>query len=159
MQKTESKIPRWQQKVLQLLDEPPDDRSIHWIYDPIGNSGQTEFVTYLACERDAVSLAYGHYTDVLNLASSMANQNIYAWNLTGIKPANVSELDLYPALDSVKDGLFLDLKYEPKMVMMNPPHVIVMANHLPKIEYISIDRWKLWEIKDSDLIKHIPSII
>lgn len=147
----ESKMPEWQQQMITKFNQPPGDRKMIWIYDPIGNNGKTKFIKYLVYKKDAVGLAYGHSTDVLNLVSKLDNKRIYAWNLTRSKPANLSELDLYSAMESVKDGFFINLKYETKQVLMNPPHVMVCANHKPRAEQISIDRWELYEIVDGRL--------
>lgn len=147
----ESKMPPWQQKMLQILNQDPGDRTMHWVYDPIGNNGKTKFCKYLCYKRNGVGLVYGHSTDVLNLVSKMPNRPIYAWNLTRAKPANLSELDLYAAMESVKDGFFVNLKYETKQILMNPPHVVVFANHLPKRHHISADRWKIYELRNGQL--------
>jgi len=144
-------MPQWQKQMLELIKQHPGDRTMHWVYDPIGNNGKTKFVKYIAFKHDAVGLAYGHSTDVLNLVSKLSGRRVYAWNLTRAKPANLSELDLYSAMESVKDGFFINLKYETAQVLMNPPHVIVMANHLPKRAHISADRWKMHEIIDGEL--------
>lgn len=151
----ETKMPQWQRTMLQKFNQPPGDRKMIWIYDPIGNNGKTKFIKYLVYKKDAVGLAYGHSTDVLNLVSKLDNKRIYAWNLTRSKPANLSELDLYSAMESVKDGFFINLKYETKQVLMNPPHVMVCANHKPRPEQISIDRWDLYEIVDGCLVSTI----
>lgn len=150
----ESKMPAWQQSMLAIVSKEPDDRTMHWVYDPIGNNGKTKFCKYLVFKRNAVGLVYGHSGDVLNLVSKLPNRPIYAWNLTRAKPANLSELDLYSAMESVKDGFFVNLKYETKQVLMEPPHVIVFANHRPQLHQISSDRWKLWTI-DNHLLRPI----
>lgn len=147
----ESQMPDWQQEMLGILAGDPGDRTMYWIYDPQGNNGKTKFIKYLAFRKDAVGLGYGHSTDVLNLVSKMPDRRIYAWNLTRAKPANLSELDLYSAMESVKDGFFVNLKYETKQVLMQPPHVVVMANHIPNKKHISADRWCIKQIKNGKL--------
>lgn len=147
----ESRWPPWQKSMMEILQEHPGDRKMIWIYDLKGNNGKTKFAKTLVFRHNAVGLSYGHSTDILNLVSKMPNRRIYIWNLTRAKPANLSELDLYSAMESVKDGFFVNLKYETRQVCMNPPHVIVMANHLPKREHISQDRWDLKQILDGEL--------
>lgn len=147
----EVKFPQWQKDLLQILRRAPDFRTMHWVCDKVGNNGKTAFLKFLVYKENAVGLGYGHSTDVLNLVSKLQGHSIYAWNLTRAKPANLSELDLYSAMESVKDGYFINLKYETKMVLMSRPHVVVFANHFPKLNHISADRWKLWEIRDGKL--------
>lgn len=148
---TTEKMPKWQKQLLPVLMGEPDDRTMYWIYDPVGLNGKTKFCKYLVYKHDAVGLVYGHAGDILNLVSKMPNRNIYAWNLTRAKPKDLSELDLYAAMESVKDGFFVNLKYETKQVLMNPPHVIVFSNHLPKREFISADRWKIYKLENSEI--------
>lgn len=148
----EAKFPEWQKKLLAILRQPPDFRTMHWVYDGPGHNGKTAFLKFLVYKENAVGLGYGNSVDVLNLVSKMPGHNIYAWNLTRAKPANLSELDLYSAMESVKDGYFINLKYETRMVLMSRPHVVVFANHFPKLEHISADRWQLWEIRNGDLV-------
>lgn len=150
--------PEWQQQLTVKLKQEPGDRKMLWIFDEKGNNGKTKYCKTLCYKHDAVGLAYGHSTDVLNLVSKMSGKRIYIWNLTRAKPANLSELDLYSAMESVKDGFFINLKYETKQVLMDPPHVVVMANHLPKMEHISIDRWELFEITEGKLVPKVPKV-
>jgi hypothetical protein len=37
----------WQQELLNVFNEEPDSRTIHWVYDEIGNAGKTTFAKYL----------------------------------------------------------------------------------------------------------------
>ena len=145
------RMPPWQREMLDKLAMPPGDRKMFWIYDPTGNSGKTKFAKTLCFRHDAVGLGYGNSTDVLNLVSKFVGKRIYCWNLTRAKPANLSELDLYSAMESVKDGFFINLKYETAQVLMDPPHVLVMANHVPKYAHISADRWDVLLLKDGKL--------
>lgn len=149
---SEEKFPDWQKTLLKILRKEPGDRKMQWIYDPVGNNGKTKFCKWLCYKMDAVGLSYGHSTDVLNLVSKFQGKYIYCWNLTRAKPANLSELDLYSAMESVKDGFFINLKYETAQVLMDCPHVVVFANHIPRFEHISKDRWDLYEIQNSKLV-------
>ncbi len=150
------KMPPWQQFMLKRFNMPGGDRVMHWIYDPVGNNGKTKFIKYLAYKHKACFLTYGDSKDVLNLCSKFANKtNIYTWNLTRAKPAGLSELDLYSAMESVKDGCYINLKYETRQVLTVCPHVMVCANHVPHRNQISADRWMIWELKDSKLVPAI----
>lgn len=149
----EERMPAWQQTMLINIRKPPNDRTMYWIYDPIGKNGKTKFCKYVVHKENGVGLGYGNSTDVLNLVSKFVGRSIYIWNLTRSKPANLSELDLYSAMESVKDGFFINLKYETKQVLMNPPHVVVVANHIPKTCHISMDRWEIYQIRDHKLTR------
>ena len=147
----QEKHPPWQKALFKLLTGPPGDRFMYWIYDPVGNNGKTKFIKWLVYKHKALGLGYGHSTDVLNLVSKFQGRDIYCWNLTRAKPASLSEMDLYAAMESVKDGFFINTKYETDQILMDPPHVVVCANHIPKFNEISHDRWKIFRIHDEGL--------
>lgn len=150
----EEQMPAWQKVLLATVRDNPDNRTMIWVCDKVGNNGKTKFCKYLCFKENAVGLTYGHSNDILNLVSKMPGRSVYIWNLTRAKPANLSELDLYAAMESVKDGFFVNMKYETKQILMNPPHVIVLANHWPQHQQISADRWSFKEIVDSELYSH-----
>jgi hypothetical protein len=147
----ESKLLPWQREILVKFKPIPDDRKMVWVYDPVGNNGKTKFIKYLCYKHEAIALGYGHATDLLNLVFKFQNRRIYAFNLVRSKPANLSELDLYASMESIKDGLFINTKFETGMVMMNPPHILVCSNHLPKYGQISADRWEVYVIREGKL--------
>lgn len=147
----EKQLP-WQRSLNTMFAQPPGNRKMIWVYDPVGNNGKTKYIKWLCYKKDALPLGYGHSNDVLNLVSKFQNKNIYAFNLTRSKPANLSELDLYSSMESIKDGMFINMKYETQAVLMNPPHVLVCANTLPKYNQISVDRWEVYEIIEHRLI-------
>lgn len=154
-----ARMPEWQKKMLDILEKEPDDRTMYWVYDPIGNKGKTKFAKYLCYKQDAVLLQYAHSGDCLNLVFKMQGKKIYVWNLTRSKPAQLSEQDLYSAMESIKDGLFFNSKYEVGMVMMNCPHILVFSNHLPKTEHISADRWKIFTFDEQDNLVDVDATL
>lgn len=147
----EHQQPAWQKSLTELIKQPPGDRKMMWIYDPVGNNGKTKYAKTLTYRYDAIPLGYGDSNNVLNLVSKFPGKRVYVWNLTRAKPAQLSELDLYAAMESVKDGFFINLKYETGVCMFLPPHVVVMANHFPKFEHMSLDRWSILRITDEGL--------
>lgn len=150
----------WQKEMLCFLRADPDDRTMYWVYDPIGNRGKTKFAKFLAYKEDAVLLGFANSGDALNLVSKMPGKQIYVWNLTRAKPAALSELDLYSAMESIKDGCFVNTKYETRQVLMDPPHVLVFANHLPKTAHISADRWNIMQINaDTNQLESVREML
>jgi hypothetical protein len=136
----------WQAQMRDLVSAPPDDRFIYWIYDPIGNSGKTKWCKYMAYHHGAIALAYGNSEDLLNLVYKFQNRSLYLFDLTRTKPSIFSSQDLYSVMESVKNGLYINTKYETGIVMANPPHVVVYSNQVPELEALSLDRWKVYEM-------------
>lgn len=54
----------------------------------------------------------------------------------------------YQGLEEIKNGIFMNTKYESKMVIINNPTVVVFANFLPEWEKLTGDRWRVMSLVD-----------
>lgn len=142
----------WQKTCLEMLEQEPDDTTMHWVVDTQGQTGKTKFIKYYCWKYDGCFLTYGKASDLLNLVSKFPNKNAYLFNLTRTKSADISELEVYAAIEAIKDGMFNNTKYETAQVFMDEPHVWVFANHPPYLGQITASRWKVWEIVDRTLV-------
>lgn len=134
--KTITELRPWQIELEKECLTEPDDRSIHWFYDRNGNNGKTVFAKYMAVRHSATVLSSGKTADLAYICDS---PRIVIFNLA----RSVEDRFNYQALESIKDGMILSAKYESKMKLFNPPHVIVLANWLPDMEALSRDRWRI----------------
>lgn len=116
-----------------------------WIYDPIGGSGKSAFKKYCQYHCGYMGFTYANARDILYLVSKFPNKRCYFFNLTKTKSSEVSELELYSAIENIKDGDFISFKYEVTAVMMNPAHVVVFANHLPNIALMTKGRFDIYK--------------
>lgn len=135
----------WQKEVIAICDQEPDDRTIYWYWEPDGATGKTALAKHLCIHYDALMLS-GKAADIKYGVSQWQekgkNTHVFVFNITRTKEDFVS----YEALESVKDGIFFNGKYESGMCMFNPPHIFVFANFEPKYEAMSKDRWKVVRI-------------
>lgn len=145
-------MPVWQRQLTKYLSGPPNDRYIIWINDPAGNQGKSKFLKYLAYHHDALNLTYGKSGDLLNLVSKNQGRRCYSVNLSRTRPESVAETELYAGLEGIKDGHFTNTKYETNQVLMNSPHLVVMANHPPVYANMSNDRWVVFNLTDGQLL-------
>lgn len=143
----------WQKTLFDMLQSPPDRRTVHWIHEGKGQTGKSEFAKYMTYKHDAVFLSYGTSKDLLNIVFKFKNKRLYVFDLPRSKPIDISGSDLYSTIESIKDGLFINTKYETGIVCMASPHVVVFSNFLPNMQKLSFDRWKIYEIVDGQLIK------
>lgn len=136
----------WQQNIIDVLQQTPDDRKIYWFWEPTGNVGKSFLTKYLWCIYEGFILAEGKKDNIFN--------NILSFMENGGEPS-VIVLDLprtsvdfvsYPAIEKIKNGFFYSGKYEGGMCEFAHPHVIVFANSPPKRFAISVDRWEVIEI-------------
>lgn len=145
----EEKMPKWQQDLGKYLRTKPEERVIHWFYDPQGGRGKSKFRKWAALTLGAVCIDYDTTANIRNNVITAGPQKIYIVNLTRAKPNEIGKGDLYSALESIKDGHVVSGKYKGGQLMMNPPHVVVMANALPLEGMWSADRLKLVKLSDT----------
>lgn len=132
----------FQAKLLKVLAEPPDDRSIYWVYDREGGAGKTTLARHLCLTRNAIYVS-GKASDVkfavAKYVEDKGSVDIVIYSLT----RSMENFMSYEAIESVKDGIFFCGKYESGMCIYNHPHVVVMANCEPDLEKLTMDRWRV----------------
>lgn len=134
----------WQKIILEIISEPANRRTINWFYDKQGNAGKTTFAFHLCMKYNALYVN-GKASDIKYAVGNFIKENklkIVIFNYT----RSLEEYVSYEALESVKDGIFFNNKYESQMTLMNPIHVIVFANFKPNINALSADRWNIVNI-------------
>lgn len=137
----------WMYKVLAIVDKEPDERKIHWIWEPNGNRGKTIFSKWLFLNKERVVILSGKAHDMKNTIVNYIEKNhmhprTVLMNIPRSKTGFVS----YTGLEEIKDMFFYSGKYEGGQVCGPNPHVIVMANAEPEYEKMSDDRWEVINI-------------
>lgn len=137
----------WQQAVLGLIRSFPHKRTIHWFYDPIGDTGKTWLSRYLMANKLAYSVkqccgSYHFATIIQNAIGSGWDQRCFIFDL----PRSMEDLAFYGPLEEVKDGHVTAVKYQGGSLIFRQPHVLVFANFLPNREKLSGDRWRVHQI-------------
>lgn len=68
-----------------------------------------------------------------------------------IARSEVDQLN-YATLEKLKDGYWLDGKYEgEKVYRPEPANVVVLSNEMPIVDKLSKDRWEIYELKNDSL--------
>lgn len=149
----------FQQSLVDEISNEPNDRTILWIYDPIGNMGKTQFLKYLTVNHGAVFSYGGKKADIINLVYNnkdylLENPNpimVYSFP-RDIDPDHIS----YESMEQIKDGCISNTKFEAGCFVCNSPHVIVLANCLPRTYKLTADRWDIRTItQDYELVEHM----
>lgn len=150
---------QWQKDLLKLLEEEPDNRTVIWIYDEIGNAGKTTLAKHLCLkyENEVIYLTggpanckYGVTSFLYNKCNGQLVRNkkklkIAIFDYTRSQDDKVS----YQALEEIKNGIFFNTKYESMQVVYDCPHVVIFANFLPELNKLSKDRWKIIDINEN----------
>lgn len=138
----------WQDELKARCLGPVNDREIVWVLDTEGNKGKSMFCKYMAYHHKALTMGYATAGNLLNLVYKNQGKSIYLFDFTRSKPKELSDKDTYSAMESIKNGHFMNSKYDTGVCMMLPPHVIVFANQLPDFTALTQDRWVILEIRD-----------
>lgn len=130
----------WQQQIMDIIKEQPDDRTIHWVVNPIGKIGKSSLGKHICMHNDRALLVGGKAADVKYAISEMKRKpKIVIFDY----PRCCEDYVSYQAIEEVKNGIFFNTKYESKMVLFNPPHVICFSNFYPDTTKMSEDRWNI----------------
>ena len=138
----------FQQEILDICMEEPDDRSIYWYWDEAGNIGKTQFMKYMCVKHKALPCVGGKFGDIMNLVfnQDMDETNTVIFNV----PRGHREKVSYSSLEAIKDGMIVNTKYETGYKVFNSPHIIVFANFPPDMTTLSADRWIVKNVVLSD---------
>lgn len=133
----------WQQEVLDMYVTTPDNRSVHWYTDILGNNGKSFLTRYLVVKEN-VLVANGKKCDVFHqVAKRLENedeQKPFKMVILDI-PRHQQEFTNYGLLEELKNGLIVSGKYEGGTFVFPSPHVVVMSNSHPDWTKFSNDRW------------------
>lgn len=146
------KLYNWQRDAINIAQSKPDRRSIHWFFETEGNVGKTELARHLIYYHK-FGLIEGAKKDIMcSILGEDGTKEImrgYVFNFSRDKEGKVS----YDSMESIKDGLIFSSKYKSTGGIIPPCHIFVFANWKPDLTKMSLDRWKIYNIKDKALIE------
>jgi hypothetical protein len=146
----------WQKSVLELIAKPvveaaketAHQRQIHWYHEPVGNTGKTSLCKHLLLSQPDRVFYYQGSVKKGDLAHGLVK-----WKEDHGDWPEVLLVDIprdggcdYSALESAKNGMLFSGKYETAMILMNPPYILVLANHYPNVSKFSADRWVIHDV-------------
>ncbi len=132
----------WQQHVIDLCNEDPDDRKIFWFWEPEGNSGKSYLMKWLAIQYRCV-IGGGKRADIFHQVTMAMDKNNNNWPeliLFDIPRSSLKYVS-YAAMEELKNGLVNAPKYEGGQFKFPKPQCIVFANEPPHYGEMSADRW------------------
>jgi len=138
----------FQKWICDLLPTKPSRRLTYWFFCPKGGSGKSAIAKWLAYWKGIPTFTFAKAWDLLKLVSMEPGKEMYIINLSKTKPAEVCGDDMYNVLESIKDGNFCTYKgSDVKRILMNPPHLIVLANEAPNKEKMTQERITVFELE------------
>lgn len=134
----------WQKWILDLYEEEPHQRNVYWLWDKDGGIGKSAMARHMCMNYDCIMVG-GKSKDIFFALSEITRKKDIRMIIIDIPRCGFGNVS-YQAIEKIKDGMFFNSKYESGMCIFNIPHVIVFANHEPKCEMLSKDRWKIWNL-------------
>lgn len=132
----------WQLEVMDIIRTEPDERTIHWFWEPNGKVGKSVFAKYLVAKHNAL-VVNGKSRDIFHaLAKNPTKRELFVCDV----PREAFDYINYGAIEMIKNGLVFSGKYEGAQLIFNCPHVIVFANQPPNTDTMSMDRWHIVQI-------------
>lgn len=133
----------WQQRIVDLVQNEPDDRTVYWYWEETGNIGKTALCKYLCVKYNAICLSGKGSDCKYAIVKFHENTGTYPDIILYDIPRVMNDYVSYDALESIKNGLFFSTKYESCQVVMNSPWVFCFSNSPPDTSKMSLDRWKI----------------
>ena len=129
----------WQLDLIEYLKCEVDDRKVRWYVDPKGGQGKTFISKYLVSNGDCVRFENGKSADI---KYGYTGQRCVLFDLSRSQMDHVN----YEVIESVKNGIVYNTKYQSEMRVYKVTHVIVMSNEKPDESKLSRDRWDIIEL-------------
>lgn len=137
----------WQKDIITVCEEEPDARTIMWVYDEEGGKGKSRLAAHLVSKHDGIIL--GGKLDDMKYAFSRDVSKVAIFDLTRTQSDCMKGLVSFA--ESLKNGMYMNAKYESRMVTFARPHVIFFANFMPPENVWSSDRLKLINLSEIEV--------
>lgn len=139
----------WQQSILDLLDEEPDNYVIHWYYNSkkYDTGDMADLAKYLAITRDDV-LFCSPTADVANrraISKCIKKMNRHPRVLLFTVYGNTISRRTYGIIQTMKDAIF---SLDDRTIAYDIPHVVVLSTVAPNTTMYSKGKLKLHQITD-----------
>lgn len=129
-----------------------DTRHINIIVDTIGNIGKSAIASLLELHGRGYDLpCVNDGKELIQAACDMmmGTENRVPGVFTMDLPRAMKQKQLrgiYTALEQIKKGKVTDLRYHYRQWWFDSPQIWVFTNCVPKLKYLSMDRWVIWSV-------------
>jgi len=148
----------FQATIIAELSQPPDDRTINWVYNAQGCAGKSKLMKYLRMNKefDFARVPLGTATQIKTSVISKGPHRIYCVDLPRVRGSDERQQELFSALEEIKNGWVESPMYgKTAELLMMPPHVWIFSNEVPNRQFASRDRWRVHTIDNNELIPYI----
>lgn len=135
----------WQIKLLELVDQPADERAVFWIYSKMGAVGKSDMLKHLVSVCDFEPMQNAPTRDLA--CAWKGGHVVFDYS----RSQQDSGLINYDVIEHIKNRLLFSPKYESVTKMsenFKNVFVICFSNQPPDVTKLSKDRWHIFEIED-----------
>lgn len=144
----------WQQAI---VDDAKvwNTRTINIILDMRGNIGKSILKTWIGVYGIGRSLPFmTNYKDVMRMVMDTKKSPLYIIDIPrALAVRDASEF--FSGVETIKDGYAFDDRYHFKEEYFDSPNIWMFLNTKPNLDFLSIDRWRLWEVVDNNLVPYL----
>lgn len=145
----------WQATAVDM-SENWDPRSINVIFDPTGNNGKSYFAMWMLTHGKGRIVPFiNNCKDLMRMVCDLPISNCYIIDI----PRSIKKTELrglFAGIEMIKNGYAFDDRYTFKEITFDSPTIWVFVNKLPKLSYLSADRWKVYSIVNLHLVSYVP---
>jgi hypothetical protein len=133
-----------------------DTRQIVSIIDRDGKKGKSTFLKWLAFKypTECLKIGYGSASQLRTAVVNNRPRKIYFIDLPRTPGKKDKMEDLISAVKEIKNGHIMSAMYgSGRSLLMPHPHIVIFSNQPLNYNFLSKDRWKVFEITDQLQLK------
>lgn len=149
----------FQQKIIDLASQEPDDRTINWIHNATGCAGKSKLMKWMYCvsNLDMARIPMGSAIQIKTCVIEKGPHQIYMVDLPRVRGGDERQQELFSAIEEIKNGWVESPMYGKNAeLIMEPPHIFVFSNEMPNLSFASQDRWVIWNLEDGNMERFFP---
>lgn len=153
----------WQQQIFDTFGA--NAREVNYVWCTQGNIGKTCFTHLCVLKHNAYVIPPCNDQEKLvaatcNILEAKQERNPRCIFVDIPRAMDQRHLaGMMTAIEQIKSGLVYDMRYKYHQWWFNPPAVWVFANTKPRVESLSLDRWKIWHPQgENEELREIPLI-
>lgn len=126
-----------------------NERDILAVHNQCGNAVKTRFLKWLCYKGIAnwVPPTMDTTNQLMQFVFGQEVRKCYVFNIVRSQKQDGRALaKIFTAIECIKDGYLYDTRHKTQEKWIETPQIIVVFNHIPDLDMLSADRWKIMEI-------------